>query len=175
MRRLPRRPIRRWAWEPGEGVLRRFRSLHGGGVPSKDQSIRRGGGRGEGERNSEMPMQLLPPAEASEGEPRATAAPAVILAWLKPGRKVVVEMLRAGPALLVGNERGTAGLPQALAERPGLERRGLVRQLPGRDFIRKLWKRPCSVVSSQPSVSAQGPAAASARPTDLARLSETRG
>ena len=88
----------------------------------------------------EIRMQLLPPAEASEGELRTAEASSLFAESLKPEQKAVFEALRADQALFVDDIVGTARLPQpqVLAALLELEMNGLVRQLPGKNFIRKL-------------------------------------
>jgi len=89
---------------------------------------------------AEIRMQLLPPVEASEGEPASAEAASLFAASLKPEQKAVFEVLRADQALFVDDIVGTAGLPQprVLAALLELEMSGLIRQLPGKNFIRKL-------------------------------------
>lgn len=85
-------------------------------------------------------MQLLPPVEASEG---ATATPGTAPLFeqsLPPDQKAVFDVLRCDEAMFVDSIFGTVALPQprvhaALLE---LEMSGLIRQLPGKNFIRKL-------------------------------------
>jgi DNA processing protein len=59
---------------------------------------------------------------------------------LSPDQKVVFEALRADEALFVDNVFGSVTLsqPRVLAALLELEMSGLVRQLPGKNFIRKL-------------------------------------
>jgi len=89
---------------------------------------------------SDVRMQLLPPAEASDGEPKAAETDSLFAASLKPQLKTVFEVLRADQALFVDEIVGTAKLaqPKVLAALLELEMNGLVRQLPGKNFIRKL-------------------------------------
>jgi DNA processing protein len=84
-------------------------------------------------------MQLLPPGRASEHS--------VLVAWGVPAttsldgdQKTVYEALRADEALFVDAICSTVSLPQprVLAALLGLEMSGLVRQLPGMNFLRKL-------------------------------------
>jgi len=89
---------------------------------------------------AEIRMQLLPPVEASEGEPRDDQAASLFAASLKPDQKAVFAVLRADQALFVDEIGGAAELPhpRVLAALLELEMSGLVRQLPGKNFIRKL-------------------------------------
>jgi len=89
---------------------------------------------------SDVRMQLLPPAEASDGEPKTAEADSLFAASLKPELKTVFEVLRADQALFVDEIVGAAKLaqPKVLAALLELEMNGLVRQLPGKNFIRKL-------------------------------------
>ena len=84
----------------------------------------------------EVRVQLLP-AESPSGE---EATPGLFEASLSPDQKLVFECLRADEALFVDSVFGAVPLPQprilvALLE---LEMSGLIRQLPGKNFIRKL-------------------------------------
>jgi DNA processing protein len=85
-------------------------------------------------------MQLLPPVEGSEG-PLATSGTASLFEEsLTPDQKMVFEVLRVDEALFVDAIFELVALPparilQALLE---LEMNGLIRQLPGKNFIRKL-------------------------------------
>jgi DNA processing protein len=88
---------------------------------------------------AEIRMQLLPPPDASE---EAMAAPGASLfeTTLTPEQKAVFDVLRCDEALFVDSIISLAQLPQprvlgALLE---LEMSGLIRQLPGKNFIRKL-------------------------------------
>ncbi len=86
---------------------------------------------------AEVRRQLLPPPEASAGE--QGAAP-LFEASLTPDQKAVFETLRADQSLFVDAIFTNVEIPpprvlQALLE---LEMSGLVRQLPGKNFIRKL-------------------------------------
>ena len=85
-------------------------------------------------------MQLLPPVEGSEG-PLATSGTASLFEEsLTPDQKMVFEVLRVDEASFVDAIFELVALPparilQALLE---LEMNGLIRQLPGKNFIRKL-------------------------------------
>lgn len=88
----------------------------------------------------EVRMQLLPPAEESGEEQPVLGSGALFERSLTPQQKTVFDALRVDEALFVDAILGTVSLPQnqvlqALLE---LEMSGLVRQLPGKNFIRKL-------------------------------------
>jgi DNA processing protein len=89
---------------------------------------------------AEIRMQLLPPAEASEGEPLDAKTGSLFEASLNPDQKAIFEVLRADQALFVDEIVGAAQVPQprVLAALLELEMNGLIRQLPGKNFIRKL-------------------------------------
>jgi DNA processing protein len=89
---------------------------------------------------AEVRMQLMPPAEASEGEPIGAQTPTLFAASLTPEQKTVFEVLRADQALFVDDVVGAAQVPhpRVLAALLELEMNGLIRQLPGKNFIRKL-------------------------------------
>jgi DNA processing protein len=61
-------------------------------------------------------------------------------ASLNPDQKAIFEVLRADQALFVDEIVGAAQVPQprVLAALLDLEMNGLIRQLPGKNFIRKL-------------------------------------
>jgi DNA processing protein len=88
----------------------------------------------------EIRMQLLPPVEASD---EATAKPqtgSLFEQSLTPDQKAVFDVLRADQPLFVDAILTSASIPQprvmtALLE---LEMAGVIRQLPGKNFIRKL-------------------------------------
>ena len=89
---------------------------------------------------AEVRKQLLPPVEASEGEPGSAGTGTLFEQSLSPDQKAVFDVLRADEAMFVDSIFGSIGLPpqrilQALLE---LEMTGLIRQLPGKNFIRKL-------------------------------------
>jgi DNA processing protein len=85
-------------------------------------------------------MQLLPAGEASEGEPAAPQTPSLFETSLSPDQKAVFEALRADEALFVDSVFGSVPLPhpRVLVALLELEMTGLIRQLPGKNFIRKL-------------------------------------
>jgi len=86
---------------------------------------------------ADVRRQLLPPSEASEGE--RGAAP-LFEASLNPDQKAVFEALRADESLFVDAIFSNVQLsqPRVLQALLELEMSGLVRQLPGKNFIRKL-------------------------------------
>jgi DNA processing protein len=89
---------------------------------------------------AQIRMQLLPPVEASETELATPETASLFEQSLAPDQKAVFEVLRADEALFVDAIFGAVALPparilQALLE---LEMNGLIRQLPGKNFIRKL-------------------------------------
>ncbi len=92
-------------------------------------------------------IQLLPQAaESAEGEAGITGdsperLPALLFEQsLNPEQKAVLQVLRVDEALFVDSIFGSVDLPQPriLAALLDLEMSGLVRQLPGKQFIRKL-------------------------------------
>jgi DNA processing protein len=86
-------------------------------------------------------MQLLPPAAASETTAPATPGGTPALeSGLSGDEKAVYESLRVDEALYVDSICGGVSLPQSrvLAALLTLEMNGLVRQLPGMNFVRKL-------------------------------------
>ena len=89
---------------------------------------------------SEVRMQLLPPAEASEGEPMGAQAASLFEASLTPEQKAVFEVLRVDQALFVDDIAIAAKVssPKVLGALLELEMNGLIRQLPGKNFICKL-------------------------------------
>jgi len=88
----------------------------------------------------EVRMQLLPAAEASEGKPATPETASLFAQSLTPDQKAVWEVLRADEALFVDSIVSSAQLsqPRVLAALLQLEMNGLIRQLPGKNFIRKL-------------------------------------
>jgi DNA processing protein len=88
---------------------------------------------------AEVRMQLLPPAEDSEVE-SIGAQSTLFAASLAPEQKAVFEVLRADQALFVDDIASAASVPhpRVLATLLELEMNGLIRQLPGKNFIRKL-------------------------------------
>jgi DNA processing protein len=84
----------------------------------------------------EIRVQLLPPQGATSEE----GAPTLFDASLTPDQKVVFEVLRADEALFIDSIFVSVSLPhpRILAALLELEMSGLIRQLPGKNFIRKL-------------------------------------
>ena len=89
---------------------------------------------------AEIRMQLLPPADASEDAMAAPGKESLFEASLTPDQKAVFAVLRCDEALFVDSIIGLAQLPQprVLGTLLELEMSGLIRQLPGKNFIRKL-------------------------------------
>ena len=89
---------------------------------------------------AEVRMQLLPAEEASEDALGAVKTGSLFEHSLTPDQKAVFEALRADAALFVDEIVGAAQIPQprVLAALLELEMSGLIRQLPGKNFIRKL-------------------------------------
>jgi len=89
---------------------------------------------------ADIRVQLLPPTAASEGESATAEAASLFEQSLTPEQKAVFEVLRADEALFVDSIFGAVTLPQAriLQALLELEMNGLIRQLPGKNFIRKL-------------------------------------
>lgn len=85
-------------------------------------------------------MQLLPSGEASHDGQEAVNAGTLFERSLTPEQKKVFDALRVDEALFVDSILGTVPLPQAqvLQVLLELEMNGLIRQLPGKNFIRKL-------------------------------------
>jgi DNA processing protein len=85
-------------------------------------------------------MELLPPGETTAGEPAMPQTAALFESTLSPDQKAVFEVLRADEALFVDNVFGSVTLsqPRVLVALLELEMSGLIRQLPGKNFIRKL-------------------------------------
>ncbi len=89
---------------------------------------------------SDVRMQLLPPPDASLDKGGKAETAALFEASLTPDQKAVFGALRSDEAMFVDSVFGSVALPQprihqALLE---LEMAGLIRQLPGKNFIRKL-------------------------------------
>jgi DNA processing protein len=82
-------------------------------------------------------MQLLPSAD---GEKPGLAEPSLFEKSLNGDQKTVFDVLRADEALFVDSICGSVSLPQprVLAALLALEMSGLVKQLPGMNFVRKL-------------------------------------
>ncbi len=85
-------------------------------------------------------VQLLPPVEASEQADAPAHSESLFEQSLTPDQKAVYEVLRADEALFVDSIVGALSLPgpRVLAVLLELEMSGLVRQLRGKTFIRKL-------------------------------------
>ena len=88
----------------------------------------------------EVRMQLLPPEEITEGEPMGAQSANLFAASLTPEQKAVFDVLRADQALFVDDVVSAAKVPhpRVLGALLELEMNGLIRQLPGKNFIRKL-------------------------------------
>jgi DNA processing protein len=89
---------------------------------------------------ADVRIQLLPPAEASEGVPMGAQAASLFEASLTPEQKSVFDVLRADQTSFVDDIVSAAQIPhpRVLAALLELEMNGLIRQLPGKNFIRKL-------------------------------------
>jgi DNA processing protein len=89
---------------------------------------------------AEVQMQLLPPGEASEAQMAGPQTASLFEQSLTPDQKAVFGTLRADEALFVDSIINSAALshPRVLAALLELEMSGLIRQLPGKNFIRKL-------------------------------------
>lgn len=88
----------------------------------------------------EVRMQLLPPGEASEEKQPTAGAGTLFEESLTHEQKTVFEALRVDEALFVDAILNTVPLTQSqvLQTLLELEMSGLIRQLPGKNFIRKL-------------------------------------
>ncbi len=89
---------------------------------------------------AEIRMQLLPATEASEEAVAGPQAGSLFEQSLTADQKAVFEVLRADAPLFMDDILSSAAIPQprvmtALLE---LEMSGVIRQLPGKNFIRKL-------------------------------------
>jgi DNA processing protein len=89
---------------------------------------------------AEIRMQLLPPVEASDEAAAEPQTGSLFEQSLTPDQKAVFDVLRADQPLFVDAILTSASIPQprvmtALLE---LEMAGVIRQLPGKNFIRKL-------------------------------------
>jgi DNA processing protein len=89
---------------------------------------------------AEVRIQLLPPAETIETQPIGVQSATLFEASLTPDQKAVFETLRADKASFVDEIVGAAKIPhpRVLGTLLELEMNGLIRQLPGKNFIRKL-------------------------------------
>jgi len=89
---------------------------------------------------AEIRMQLLPPVDASEDAMATLGKESLFETSLTPDQKAVFAVLRCDEALFVDSIIGLAQLPQprVLGVLLELEMSGLIRQLPGKNFIRKL-------------------------------------
>ena len=89
----------------------------------------------------EVRSQLLPPAvQPEDGTNQTGAKPSLFEQSLTAEQKAVFEALHADQALFVDSICGSVEIPQprVLAALLELEMNGLVRQLPGMNFVRKL-------------------------------------
>jgi len=89
---------------------------------------------------AEIRVQLLPPVDASEEAAAGAQSGSLFEKSLTPDQKAIFEVLRADAPLFVDAILTSTPIPQprvmtALLE---LEMAGLIRQLPGKNFIRKL-------------------------------------
>ncbi len=89
---------------------------------------------------AEIRRQLVPAVEASDNAAAASDAPSLFEQSLTADQKNVFEVLRIDEATFIDSIFGSVAMPparvlQALLE---LEMSGLIRQLPGKNFIRKL-------------------------------------
>jgi len=84
--------------------------------------------------------QLWPPIEASEASPIGAETGELFAASLTPEQKAVFNVLRADQPLFVDDIADAAKVssPRVLGALLELEMNGLIRQLPGKNFIRKL-------------------------------------
>jgi DNA processing protein len=89
---------------------------------------------------SEVRIRLLPPTDASAAQPIGTHEATLFEASLTPDQKAVFESLRADQTSFVDDVVMAAKIPhpRALGALLQLEMNGLIRQLPGKNFIRKL-------------------------------------
>jgi predicted Rossmann fold nucleotide-binding protein DprA/Smf involved in DNA uptake len=85
-------------------------------------------------------VQLLPPAEIIESQPIGAQSTTLFEVSLTPDQRAVFETLRADKASFVDEVVGGAKIshPRVLGALLELEMNGLIRQLPGKNFIRKL-------------------------------------
>jgi len=89
---------------------------------------------------AEVRMQLLPPAEMPDPGGMGAQPATLFEASLTADQKAVFEVLRADQALFVDDIASAAGVPhpRVLGALLELEMNGLIRQLPGKNFVRKL-------------------------------------
>jgi DNA processing protein len=89
---------------------------------------------------SEVRMQLMPPAEVTEAVPMGAETASLFQTSLTPDQKAVFDVLRADQTSFVDDIVGAAQMPhpRVLGVLLELEMNGLIRQLPGKNFIRKL-------------------------------------
>ena len=89
---------------------------------------------------AEIRMQLLPPAEASEEAAAKPQAGSLFEQSFTPDQKVVFGVLRADAPLFVDAILVSVPIPQprVMTALLQLEMAGVIRQLPGKNFIRKL-------------------------------------
>lgn len=89
---------------------------------------------------AEIRMQLLPPVLASEGAMATPETASLFEQSLTADQKAVFEVLRVDEAMFVDSIAGSVALspPRVLAALLELEMSGLIRQMPGKNFIRKL-------------------------------------
>ena len=89
---------------------------------------------------AEIRMQLLPAAEASEESAAGKQVASLFEQSFTPDQKAVFEVLRADAALFVDDILSAAAIsqPRVMTALLELEMAGVIRQLPGKNFIRKL-------------------------------------
>ena len=89
---------------------------------------------------AEIRMQLLPAADASEESAAGKQVASLFEQSFTPDQKVVFEVLRADAALFVDDILSAAAIsqPRVMTALLELEMAGVIRQLPGKNFIRKL-------------------------------------
>jgi DNA processing protein len=89
---------------------------------------------------SEIRMQLLPPADASDQAVAKPETASLFESSLTPDQKAVFGALRADEAVFIDSIVGSVSMspPRVLAALLELEMSGLIRQMPGKNFIRKL-------------------------------------
>ncbi len=88
----------------------------------------------------EIRMQLLPPADASEEAVARPETASLFESSLTPDQKAIFGVLRADEVLFIDSIVGSVSMshPRVLAALLELEMSGLIRQMPGKNFIRKL-------------------------------------